>query len=457
MPVGPNGLTPPSDRDAEEAVLGSILLDGAALGRVPHLLPGEFYIEAHQTILRAARELFRRGEPIDNVTVGAELDRMKQLLAVGGREKLAQLQEVVPFSGHIEHYAAIVQAKAAKRRAIKFGQDVIAKGFDEGVSAEDATAFAQRGAMDLAESSVHAEPVVVGSMLDDFIALLEELRESGAPPGISSGFASLDRVIGGLKPQDLIVIAGRASMGKTALAVNVGLRVAKAGKSVAMFSLEMSKEQVVGRLVAQEARVAAQRLANPSLLGDQEYGRVMSVMDSLHKAKFWIDDQSASDEVVIAAKARSLAMKPDGLDLIIIDYLQLMQSSRDFRDNRVQEVGHLTRSLKRLARELRIPIIALSQVSRAPDSREDKRPRLSDLRESGDIEQDCDIAIGVFRPHYYDDKADVHAAEAIVMKNRNGDTATVNLRFSKEQTRFDDITYREEEAPRPVALYGGLD
>lgn len=456
MPVGPNGLTPPADVDAEEAVLGSILIDASALGRVPHLRPEEFYVEAHQTILKAARELFRRAEPIDNVTVAAELDRMKKLEMVGGRSKLAHLHEAVPFSGNIEHYAAIVQTKAAKRRTIRFGQEVIAKGYDEAVTAEDAVAAAQRGAMELAESGLHAEPVVVASMLDDFLALLEELRESGAPPGISSGFKSLDRVIGGLKPQDLVVIAGRASMGKTALAVNIGLRVAKAGKSVAMFSLEMSKEQVLGRLVAQEARVAAQRLANPSLMGDAEFRRVQSVMDALHKAKFWIDDQSASDEVVIAAKARSLAMKTEGLDLIIIDYLQLMQSSRDFRDNRVQEVGHLTRSLKRLARELKIPIIALSQVSRAPDGREDKRPRLSDLRESGDIEQDCDIAIGVFRPHYYDDKADVNAAEAIVMKNRNGDTATVNLRFSKEQTRFDDITYREEDAPRPV-LYGGLD
>jgi len=397
------------------SVLGSILLDPLSVAKVLQFLhPEDFYRENNGQIYRAALDLFSAGEPIDNVTLAAQLQTMGMLDRVGGRTQLASMQSAVPTAANIEYYGRIVKEKAYKRRLISAGGNIARFGYDDGV-------------------------------LGPAMERISLQMESGQGViGVPSGFHDLDRMTGGFKDSDLIIVAGRPSMGKTSLALNIALHAAlESKKAIAIFSLEMSKEQLTERLLTEQAQIDAQRL-HRGLLSEAEYDRVSNALGPLGEAAIYIDDTPAMDELTLQLKARQAKMRHN-IDLIVVDYLQLMHGRSRGDDNRVQEVSSISRALKGLARELRIPVIAISQLSRAPEQRPDKRPILSDLRESGAIEQDSDVVMFLYRPEYYKSDERPGIAEVIVAKHRNGPTGMIELKFRRDHTRFYNLETRRPE------------
>jgi replicative DNA helicase len=386
------GRIPPHDLDAEISILGSILLDPLSIAKVLQFLhPEDFYRENNGQIYRAALDLFAAGEPIDNVTLAAQLQTMALLERVGGRAQLASMQSIVPTAANIEYYARIVKEKAYKRRLISAGGNIAGFGYDDSIEAEDAINQAQSLVFGVADDRDQRELARLYDLLGPAMERISVLMESGqGVVGIPSGFHDLDRMTGGFKDSDLIIVAGRPAMGKTSLALNVGLYAAlEAKKSVAIFSLEMSKEQLTERLLTEQAQIDAQRM-HRGLLTEAEFDRVSNALGPLGEAQIYIDDTPVMDELTLQLKARQAKMRHK-VDMILIDYLQLMHGRAHGDDNRVQEVSAISRSLKGLARELRIPVIALSQLSRAPEQRPDKRPILSDLRESGCLAGDTPV------------------------------------------------------------------
>src|SRR5438093_7468586 len=378
------GRVPPHDLDAEMSIIGSILLDPLSIAKVLQFLhPEDFYRENDGQIYRAALDLFAAGEPIDNVTLAAQLQQMGLLDRVGGRAQLASMQSAVPTAANIEYYGRIVKEKAYKRRLISAGGNIAGFGYDDSVEAEDAINQAQSLVFGVADDRDQRELARLYDLLGPAMERISILMESGqGVVGIPSGFHDLDRMTGGFKDSDLIIVAGRPSMGKTALARNVALHSAlEAKKSIAIFSLEMSKEQLTERLLTEQAQIDAQRL-HRGLLTEAEFDRVSNALGPLGEAAIFIDDTPVMDELTLQLKARQAKMR-HSIDMILVDYLQLMHGRARGDDNRVQEVSAISRALKGLARELRIPVIAISQLSRAPEQRPDKRPILSDLRESG--------------------------------------------------------------------------
>jgi replicative DNA helicase len=383
IPLTP-GRVPPHDQDAELSVLGSILLDPLSVAKVLQFLhPEDFYRENNGQIYRAALDLFAAGEPIDNVTLAAQLQTMGMLDRVGGRTQLASMQSAVPTAANIEYYGRIVKEKAYKRRLISAGSNIAGFGYDDGVEAEEAINQAQSLVFGVADDRDQRELARLYDLLGPAMERISLQMESGQGViGVPSGFHDLDRMTGGFKDSDLIIIAGRPSMGKTSMALNIALHAAlEAKKSIAIFSLEMSKEQLTERLLTEQAQIDAQRL-HRGLLSEAEYDRVSNALGPLGEAAIFIDDTPAMDELTLQLKARQAKMRHN-IDMIVVDYLQLMHGRSRGDDNRVQEVSSISRALKGLARELRIPVIAISQLSRAPEQRPDKRPILSDLRESG--------------------------------------------------------------------------
>jgi replicative DNA helicase len=386
------GRVPPHDLDAEMSVLGSILLDPLSVAKVLQFLhPEDFYRENNGQIYRAALDLFAAGEPIDNVTLAAQLQTMGLLDRVGGRTQLAAMQGAVPTAANIEYYGRIVKEKAYKRRLITAGSNIAGFGYDDSVEAEDAINQAQSLVFGVADDRDQRELAKLYDLLGPAMERISMQMESGKGlVGIPSGFHDLDRMTGGFKDSDLIIVAGRPAMGKTSLALNVGLHAAlEANKSIAIFSLEMSKEQLTERLLTEQAQIDAQRL-HRGLLSEAEFDRVSNALGPLGEAAIYIDDTPVMDELTLQLKARQAKMR-HAIDMIIIDYLQLMHGRSRGDDNRVQEVSAISRALKGLARELRIPVIAISQLSRAPEQRPDKRPILSDLRESGCLAGDTPV------------------------------------------------------------------
>jgi replicative DNA helicase len=426
------------------SVIGSVLLDPLSVAKVLQFLhPEDFYRENNGQIYRAALDLFAAGEPIDNVTLAAQLQTMGLLDRVGGRTQLASMQGAVPTAANIEYYGRIVKEKAYKRRLISAGSSIAGFGYDDSVEAEEAINQAQSLVFGVADDRDQREL----SKLYDLLGPARErisLQSGQGIVGIPTGFHDLDRMTGGFKDSDLIIVAGRPSMGKTSLALNIALHSALEGKkSVAIFSLEMSKEQLTERLLTEQAQIDAQRM-HRGLLTEAEFDRVSNALGPLGEAAIYIDDTPVMDELTLQLKARQAKMR-HGIDLILIDYLQLMHGRSRGDDNRVQEVSSISRSLKGLARELRIPVIAISQLSRAPEQRPDKRPILSDLRESGSIEQDSDVVIFLFRPEYYKSDERPGIAELIVAKHRNGPTGMVELKFRRDHTRFYNLETRRPE------------
>src|SRR3989475_1851950 len=386
------GRVPPHDLDAEMSVLGSILLDPLSIAKVLQFLhPEDFYRENNGQIFRAALDLFAAGEPIDNVTLASQLLTMGLLDRVGGRAQLASMQSAVPTAANIEYYGRIVKERAYKRRLISAGGNIAGYGYDDSIEAEDAINQAQSLVFGVADDRDQRELARLYDLLGPAMERISMQMESGqGVVGIPSGFHDLDRMTSGFKVSDLIIVAGRPAMGKTSLALNIGLHAALEGKkSIAIFSLEMSKEQLTERLLTEQAQIDAQRL-HRGLLSEAEFDRVSNSLGPLGEASIYIDDTPVMDELTLQLKARQAKMR-HGIDMIIVDYLQLMHGRSRGDDNRVQEVSSISRALKGLARELRIPVVAISQLSRAPEQRPDKRPILSDLRESGCLAGDTPI------------------------------------------------------------------
>jgi replicative DNA helicase len=440
------GRVPPHDLDAETSVLGSILLEPLSIAKVLQFLhPEDFYRENNGQMYRAALDLFAAGEPIDNVTLASQLQSMGLLDRVGGRAQLASMQGAVPTAANIEFYGRIVKEKAYKRRLISAGGNIAGFGYDDSVEAEEAINQAQSLVFGVADDRDQRELSKLYDLLGPAMERISILMESGqGVVGIPSGFHDLDRMTGGFKDSDLIIMAGRPSMGKTSLALNVAMHAAlEAKKSVAIFSLEMSKEQLTERLLTEQAQIDAQRL-HRGQLSEAEFDRVSNALGPLGEAPIYIDDSPTMDELTLQLKARQAKMR-HGIDLIVVDYLQLMHGRSRGDDNRVQEVSSISRALKGLARELRVPVIAISQLSRQPEQRPDKRPILSDLRESGALEQDADVVMFLFRPEYYKPDEKPGVAEVIVAKHRNGPTGMIELKFRRDHTRFYNLETRRPE------------
>lgn len=437
---------PPQNLAAEQSVIGSMLLDKNALLRVLEILhPDSFYRDAHRFIYEAILELFDRGEPVDLVTVTEQLRKSGKLDAIGGSVYVADLLNSVPTAANVEHYAKIVEEKAILRRLIEAGTQIVSEAFGEPDDVDQILDRAEKSIFDIAlkraREGFHKIDSVIKRVLDRIDALYGK-KESIT--GISSGFPDLDQLTAGFQNADLIIVAARPAVGKTALALNVAQEVAIKHKiPVAIFSLEMSKEQLAQRMLCSEAEVDAQRLKTASL-SDTGWKKLTRALGRLSEAPLYIDDSATITATEIRAKARRLKIEK-GLGLVVVDYLQLMRGRARF-ENRVQEISDIARSLKTLARELDVPVMALSQLSRAVEQRPDRIPRLSDLRDSGEIEQTADVVIFIHREDYYNPQSERgNIAEIIVAKQRNGPVGKVELVFRKEIAKFSSKETRYEE------------
>lgn len=435
---------PPHSLDAEFSVLGSLLIDRDAIIRVAAFLKyDDFYRAANGHIYQAILDLYNRREPPDFVTVVDELERRELLENVGGISYLTELINSVPTAVHVEYYGKIVERTSTLRRLIHAGTEIANIGFDDSADVEDALDRAEQQLFGVSQRRTARDFVSIGQVLEGYFDKLDFLQQHrGEVMGVPSGFADIDKLTGGLQRSDLIILAARPSIGKTSLQLGFAHNASvRAGKSVAIFSLEMSAEQLVQRLLSMETGVDAQRL-RLGYIDDAEWEQISRAFGRLAEANIFIDDTPGISVMEVRSKARRL-MAEHGLDFVIVDYLQLMQGRRS--ENRVQEISDISRGLKGLARELDVPVLALSQLSRAVESRADHRPMLSDLRESGSIEQDADIVMFIYREDAYDPETEKKGiAEIIVSKHRNGPTDTVHLRFFERTARFADLElYRE--------------
>ena len=431
---------PPQSIEAEEAVLGGILLDNRALDRAIELLAAEdFYRESHRRIFRALIDLDLRHESADVITVIECLRRRGDLEAVGGAAAVAELAERTATAANVELYARIVKDKATLRALMDAATDIAQEAAGGAGDIEDVLDRAEQAVFAISDRRIKPGFAKIESIIVNSIKTIETLYEKKeAVTGVPTGFLELDRLTSGFQPSDLIIIAGRPSMGKSALATNIGqYAAAHSGKSVALFSLEMSKESLVLRMLCGEARVDGQRVRT-GYLNDKDFPRLAMAAGRLADLPFYIDDTPALSVLELRSRSRRL-LRDRGLGLIIVDYLQLMRAHRDV-DNREQEISLISRSLKALAKELNVPVVALSQLNRAVESRADKRPMMSDLRESGAIEQDADVIAFVYRDEFYNKTSpEEGTAEVIVAKQRNGPQGTARLAFRKEYTRFENL------------------
>lgn len=436
--------TLPHNLEAEKCVLGAILIDNPSFNQAAEVIDAQdFFRDAHRRIFEKMVGLSERSQPIDPVTLKDELVRTGELDEVGGPAYVASLTDGVPRSANVEYYARIVKEKATLRKLISSATEVLARAYDAEEDADDLLDEAERSIFQIAEHRLRTGFVPLSQLVNSGYELIEKLQEhKGLVTGVPSGFTDLDEMTSGFQPSDLIIVAARPSMGKTSLVLNIALHCAsEAKRTVGIFSLEMAKEQLFMRMLTSEARVDAHRFRG-GFLGEQDYDRLVAAFARLHDAKVFIDDTPSAGILEMRAKARRLKME-HGLDLIVVDYLQLMQGRGKF-ENRQQELASISRSLKILAKELQVPIIALSQLSRAPESRSDHRPQLSDLRESGALEQDADVVLFIFREDMYavegERSPDTEGtAELIIGKQRNGPVGTVRLAFLKQYTRFENL------------------
>ncbi|EKU71106.1 replicative DNA helicase [Selenomonas sp. F0473] len=435
----PEGRIPPQNIEAELSVLGAMMLKPSAATQALELLRAEdFYRQAHRAAFDAMEGLVRAGEPVDIVTVTEALRKSGLLEQVGGISFLANLTNAVPSTANLEHYAKIVKEKAILRSLIDVSTEIAGAAYEAGDEIAVQLSEAERKILAIAGGQTTASFIPAKRVVFDAVDRLNELSKSkGGITGLSTGLARLDSVTRGLQKSDLIIVAARPAMGKTAFVLNVAAHAALEGKTVAFFSLEMPREQLMHRIFCAEGQIDATHLARGEL-DDAEWERLVKVADRIMKTKLYFDDTSSTTVTDIRSRARRLKAE-HGLDLIAIDYLQLIQAPGRV-ENRTLAVAEMTRSLKILARELSVPIVVLSQLSRATEGRSDKRPMLSDLRESGSIEQDADIVMFLYREDYYNqDTENANITELSIAKHRNGATDTVKLYFQKEYTRFRDL------------------
>jgi replicative DNA helicase len=432
--------TVPANPEAEEAVLGSLLIDPDAMLKVASFLEAEdFYRERNGWIYRAILELHERREPADFVTLCDELERNSLLQEVGGAGYITQLINNVPSAAYIEHYGHIVERTATLRRLIDAAGQIAAIAYEEADEVDEIVDRAEQIVFNVAERRVRRELVPVRQVMHEVVDRIDYLhRHQGQILGVPSGFTQLDRLLGGFQKSDLIILAARPAVGKTSLSLNFALNAARRFKKVvAYFSLEMSSEQLVLRLLSMETGIDQQRLRKGEI-EDHDWDMIMMAAGELSGTMLHIDDTPAMSALELRTKARRLQAE-HGLDLIVVDYLQLMRGDNK-SENRVQEISYISRALKGLARELECPVIALSQLSRAVESRTDHKPMLSDLRESGSIEQDSDIVMFIYREDMQKESTDKkNIADIIIAKHRNGPTDTIPLYFRRELTKFENL------------------
>jgi replicative DNA helicase len=437
------GMMPPQSVEAEISVLGGLLLDPDSVAHVADILePADFYRREHHLIYSAMLNLFNRNEPIDLITLAEELKELGHLESVGGEPYLYELAEAVPTAAHVRYYAKIVKEKALLRQLIGASTEIIESCYQPGQEAEDLLDEAERKIFAIADRQIKEDFVDANTLAKLGMQRLDELAtRSDSITGISTGFTDLDQITAGFQRSDFIVVAARPSMGKTALCLNIAHHVAeKERKVVAFFSLEMPKEQLVLRMFASSAKVDFHKVRT-GMLTDEDYEKIAKTAASLSTTDIYFDDTPALSVMELRAKARRLQAEKR-LDMVIIDYLQLMRGRRGNNEaSRQQEISEISRGLKALAKELKVPVVAISQLSRAVEGRQDKRPQLSDLRESGAIEQDADLVIFVYREDAY--KKDTQPSQAsetevIIGKQRNGPMGTIKLTFLKRFVRFEN-------------------
>lgn len=432
----------PQNIEAECGVLGSIIIDPEAIVQIADFLQTEdFYRDAHRSIYEVIVKLYEQHQPADFITVCDELERHNKLEDVGGAAYITSLINQVPTSGNIEYYGRIVERTAILRRLIHAAGQIAAVAYEE-ADADVALDKAEQLIFGIAQRHARADFSPLHDLLADYMSKLDQLHEHrGSIVGVPTGFTDLDRITGGLQRSDLVILAARPAVGKTSLALSLAHNAAvKHQRSIAVFSLEMSKEQLVQRLLSMDAGIDQQRLRT-GWIEDDEWERIVFAMGTLSEANIWIDDTAGISTMEMRSKARRLQAE-HGIDIIIVDYLQLMRSAAGDRrnENRVQEISEITRNLKELARELDVPVLALAQLSRAVESRQSKVPQLSDLRESGSIEQDADVVMFIYRDDVYNPESErKNIADIIIAKHRNGPIGEVSLYFQASQTRFRDL------------------
>ena len=440
------GKVPPHDTEAEQAVIGSMLTDKEAIISAIEVLKEEdFYREDNKTIYGAILNLYNRAEPVDIITLKAELSSLGKLEAVGGLEYLAELPDKVPTTANVDKYIKIVEEKSLLRSLLKTANEIIKLGYDETQEVDFLMDQAEKKIFDTIQSRNQKGYSSIKDILVDTFTQLEQLyNQKQHITGVPTGFADLDYKTAGLHNSDLILVAARPAMGKSAFALNIASYAATRGNTpVAIFSLEMSKEQMVNRILCSEAMVDSNKVRTGKI-DDEDWGKLAQASGTLSESKIFIDDTPGISIMEIRAKCRKLKLEQN-IGLVVIDYLQLVQGSGKRGSSREQEISEISRSLKILAKEINVPVIALSQLSRAPEQRPDHRPMLSDLHESGAIEQDADIVMFLYRDDYYnEDSEKKNIAEVILAKHRSGSTGTVELLWLGNYTKFANIEkYRE--------------
>ncbi|WP_306974211.1 replicative DNA helicase [Alkalibacillus salilacus] len=448
-----NDRTPPHNIEAEQAVLGAIFLEPNAVVTASEIiLPEDFYRVSHKRVFEMMVQLMDRGEPIDLVTVTTELSNADMLNDIGGVSYLTDIANSVPTAANIEYYAQIVKEKSTLRHIISSATGIVTKTFEENEAVTELLDYAERSILDISQAQSSGKFRNIKDVLVNVYDNIEQLHYNDEDvTGVATGFNDLDNITSGFQKNDLVIIAARPSVGKTAFALNIAQNVAiNAQENVALFSLEMGGEQLVSRMLCAEGNIDAQRLRTGKL-EDEDWGKLTMAMGSLSNAGIYIDDTPGIKINEIRSKCRRLK-QDQGLGMIMIDYLQLIQGSPGGSESRQQEVSEISRSLKALALELGVPVIALSQLSRGVEQRQDKRPIMSDLRESGSIEQDADIVGFLYRDDYYEEESEKeNIIEIIIAKQRNGPVGTVELAFVKEYNKFVDLDRRYSDADIPPA------
>ncbi|MCC6453460.1 MAG: replicative DNA helicase [Caldilineaceae bacterium] len=440
----------PANIEAERAVLGALMIDPDAIIKVANFLRAkDFYRERHGWIYDAMASLNERREPLDFVTLTDELERREQLEEVGGPAYLTDLISSTPTAIYVDHYARIVERTAILRRLISAAGKIAELAYDESQNVDEVVDRAEQIIFGISESRIHRDLTPIRAIISDVVERIDFLtRNKDTLMGVPTGFTMLDRLLGGLQKSDLLILAARPGMGKSSLALSMALNASRHNNArVAIFSLEMSNEQLVERLLSMETAINSHRLRMGDIHED-EWPILLEAANMLGTAPIFIDDTPGATVSDLRTKARRLYAE-HGLDMIIIDYMQLMTGSSGGNgrsENRQQEISYISRSLKSLARELNVPVIALSQLSRAVESRSDKKPLLSDLRESGSIEQDADVVLFIYREDYYEEDSEKqNIAEIIIAKHRHGSTGNVSLYFRKELTQFRDLEIQRTE------------
>lgn len=442
---------PPQNTDAEASLLGALLIDADAIVKIADIVrPEDFYEERHQRIYEAILSLYEKHSPIDVLTLSDQLKGSGFLDMVGGAAYLTELTNFVPTATHVEQYADIVSQKALRRRLIKASQDIVGLGYDEARGLQELIEEAETRLFEVSQRHVKQDITSIETILTESFDRLDELhKDKGKIRGVPTGFKDMDNILAGLQKSDLFILAARPSMGKTAFSLNLAHNVAvKSNEAVLIFSLEMSKEQLVDRMLAMESGVDAWALRTGNLT-DTDFEKIGQAMGTLSEAQIYIDDTPGITVSDLRTKARREAhLRP--LGLIIVDYLQLMSGGSRFGGdgNRVQEISEISRGLKGIARELNVPLVALSQLSRSVESRHPQIPQLADLRESGSIEQDADVVAFIYREEYYNPETDrKNLTDIFIKKHRNGPTGAVELYFDREKQRFRSVDTKHSANP----------